>query len=177
MARRLVGVFEQEQQAVDAIEDLKRHGYSPSDISIVTRDRDRLSAMSEETGSMAPEGMAAGVTTGGIAGGALGLLAGLGALAIPGIGPILAAGPIAAALSGAVAGAGALGLVGGLVGLGIPQQEAEEYEGHIKNDRILVMVQADESEAAAVSGILRRHESLNRDRYLEYDAYEDNKLV
>lgn len=177
MTRKLVGVYQDEQQAVDAVEELKRNGYSADDISIFTRDRKSLSDMSEETGTMAPEGVAAGAATGGIAGGALGLLAGLGALAVPGIGPVLAAGPIAAAISGAAAGAGALGLVGGLVGLGFPESEAEEYEAEVKNGRILVIVKANEGEEALISAILNRYESLNRDRYLEYDAYENNKTV
>jgi tetrahydromethanopterin S-methyltransferase subunit C len=95
----------------------------------------------------APEGAAAGAGAGGVLGGTLGLLAGIGALAIPGVGPLIAAGPVLAALSGAAAGAAVGGLTGALVGLGIPELEARAYEGKVKSGNILIAVHTDAREA------------------------------
>jgi hypothetical protein len=92
-----------------------------------------------------PEGAATGAAAGGAVGGTLGLLAGIGALAIPGLGPFIAAGPIMAALSGAAAGAAAGGLTGALVGLGVPEYEAKQYESKVKGGNILISVHADGS--------------------------------
>jgi hypothetical protein len=94
----------------------------------------------------APEGATTGATTGGVTGGILGLLAGVGALAIPGLGPFIAAGPIMAALSGAAVGAAGGGVIGGLVGLGIPEIEAKRYDEKLKKGNYLVAVHTDESE-------------------------------
>ncbi|PQP80712.1 low temperature-induced protein [Paenibacillus sp. PCH8] len=140
MQKKIVGVFNTEGEASRAIEGLKAQGFTSDEISVVTQDRDELKAIREETGSKAPEGVAAGAATGGVLGGVAGLLAGIGALAIPGIGPILAAGPIAAAFTGAAVGAGAGGLVGGLVGLGIPEEDAKQYEEYVQNGKILLLV-------------------------------------
>ncbi|MNI54923.1 hypothetical protein D3C73_1098450 [compost metagenome] len=105
-------------------------------------------------------------------GGVTGLLAGIGALAIPGIGPIIAAGPIAAALTGAVVGAGTGGLVGGLIGLGIPEDEAASYDNYVDEGRILVMVDADDARADDVYTIFRNHNSANADKYMDRAAPE-----
>jgi hypothetical protein len=91
-----------------------------------------------------PEGAATGAATGGAIGGTIGLLAGIGALAIPGLGPFIAAGPIMAALSGAAAGATAGGLAGALIGLGIPEYEAKQYETKVKGGNILISVHTDD---------------------------------
>src|SRR2546423_7824176 len=88
----------------------------------------------------APEGATTGAATGGTAGGVIGLLAGIGALAIPGVGPFIAAGPIMAALSGAAVGAAVGGIGGALIGLGLPGYEAKKYEGELKAGNILVSV-------------------------------------
>ena len=111
--------------SAQAIERLQRHGIPNEAISIIAKDQREADMIAEQTGTMAPEGVAAGAATGGILGGTAGLLAGLGALAIPGIGPILAAGPIAATLAGAKSRCGSRGLVGGFIGLGIPEDEAK----------------------------------------------------
>ncbi|WP_068621898.1 YsnF/AvaK domain-containing protein [Paenibacillus tuaregi] len=169
MTKKIVGVFRNEQEATNAIEELKRQGFRADDISIVAKDKRDVSAISDETGTKAPEGVATGAATGGILGGVTGLLAGLGALAIPGIGPIVAAGPIAAALTGAAVGAGTGGLVGGLVGLGIPEDEAEEYDTMINDGRILVMVDAQPGQAGRVYQIFRDNHSLNAHYYSRYD--------
>ena len=140
MKKKIVGVFNTEREASQAIDSLKAEGFTSDEISVVTQDRDELKAIREETGTKAPEGVAAGAATGGVLGGVAGLLAGIGALAVPGIGPILAAGPIAAAFTGAAVGAGAGGLVGGLVGLGIPEEDARQYEEYVQNGKILLLV-------------------------------------
>src|SRR4029453_16982386 len=98
-----------------------------------------------EKGTKMPEGAATGAATGGAVGGTLGLLAGIGALAIPGLGPFIAAGPIMGALSGAAAGAAAGGLTGALVGLGIPEYEAKQYESKVKGGNILISVHTEDS--------------------------------
>ncbi|OMF97221.1 general stress protein [Paenibacillus sp. FSL R7-0273] len=162
--KKIVGIFDTEQEATRAIEDLQNRGISNDEISIITRDRDELQSISEDTGTMAPEGVATGAATGGVVGGVAGLLAGIGALAIPGIGPILAAGPIVATLTGAAIGAGAGGLVGGLIGLGIPEEEAREYEGYVDNGKILVLVD-DNGRGNSIHDVFRGNRSLNASRY------------
>lgn len=167
MNRKIVGVFHTEYEASQAIEDLKSHGFLTEDISVIARNKRDVEAINEETGTKAPEGMASGAATGGLLGGVTGLLAGIGALAIPGIGPIIAAGPIAATLTGAAIGAGTGGLVGGLIGLGIPEDEAESYENAVDEGRILVMVDADNNRAGDVYSVFRNHSSANAERYIE----------
>ncbi|MBT2693950.1 general stress protein [Bacillus sp. ISL-55] len=143
--KHLVGVYDNEQDAIQAVEDLKRQGYATDDISVISKNEDEVHDVNEATGTKTEEGLAAGAATGGVLGGLTGLLAGIGALAIPGIGPIVAAGPIAATLTGAAVGAGAGGLAGALIGMGIPEDEAERYEGYVKEGKILVVVERDEN--------------------------------
>jgi hypothetical protein len=100
-----------------------------------------------EHNTKAPEGAVAGAGTGAVIGGALGWLAGIGTLAVPGLGPLIAAGPIMAALSGAAVGGGVGGLTGALIGMGIPEFEAKRYEGKVKNGSALLSVHSDSSEA------------------------------
>lgn len=99
-----------------------------------------------EKNTKVPEGTTTGVTAGGILGGALGLLAGIGALAIPGLGPFIAAGPIMGALAGLGVGGTVGGIIGALVGMGIPEYEAKRYEGRIKEGGVLLSVHCDTSE-------------------------------
>lgn len=167
MNKKIVGVFYTEHEASRAIEDLKSHGFLTEDISVIARNKRDVEAISDETGTKAPEGMASGAATGGILGGVTGLLAGIGALAIPGIGPIIAAGPIAATLTGAAVGAGTGGLVGGLIGLGIPEDEAESYDNYVDEGRILVMVDTDNTRESDAYSIFRNHNSANADRYMD----------
>lgn len=143
---KVVGSYHSENEAIDAIEDLKRQGYRSEDISVLSKDKEETRNVTEETGTHAGEGAATGAVTGGALGGLGGVLAGIGALAIPGIGPIVAAGPIVAGLTGAAAGAGVGGLAGALIGMGIPEDEAQEYETQFKEGRILVLV--DDSNSA-----------------------------
>lgn len=175
MAKKIVGVFDSDQEAVSAIHKLKESGFAEEEISVIAKNRDDVPSISRETGTKVSEGAITGAVTGGLLGGAGGFIAGLGAMALPGIGPFLAAGPIAAAvLGGAAAGAGAGGLVGSLVGLGIPEEDAREYESDFLEGHILVMVDAEEDSKAAVSSIFKAHRSRNADRY-QMDDEDDNK--
>src|SRR6476661_8896398 len=133
--------------AVEAgVLELKAEGFRNTDISVLFPENVGTKDFAHEKGTKAPEGVAAGATSGAVVGGALGWLAGIGALAIPGLGPFIAAGPIMAALAGLGVGGAAGGIVGGLVGLGIPEYEAKRYEGRIKEGGILVSVHSDNSE-------------------------------
>ena len=125
---------------------LKSSGFSDNDISVLFPDKAGTRDFAHETHTKAPEGATAGAGAGGVVGGTLGLLAGIGLLAIPGIGPFIAAGPIMAALSGIAVGAAVGGITGALIGMGIPELEAKRYEGKIKDGNILISVHADDSE-------------------------------
>lgn len=136
----VIGYYDTEQEAVHAIEKLKRAGYRDEDISVISKNQQDVDHITEETDTKAPEGAATGAATGGVLGGLGGVLAGLGTLAIPGIGPVIAAGPIVAGLTGAAAGAGLGGLAGALIGMGIPEDEAHQYSEYVNQGKILVLV-------------------------------------
>ena len=139
------GLFKTRFQLEAAVDALRLSGFRTSDISALLPDAQSTSQVAHEKHTKAPEGALAGATAGGAVGGTLGLLAGLGLLAIPGIGPLIAAGPIVAALAGAGVG-GAVGtLTGTLVGMGIPEYEAKLYEGKLKEGNILVAVHTEDS--------------------------------
>src|SRR6187551_563070 len=132
-----------------ALEALRAAGFRNSDISAIIPERDRTTKdLAAEINTKAPEGVATGAGAGAAVGGVLGWLVGIGALAIPGIGPLVAAGPIVAALAGAGAGGATGGLVGGLVGAGIPEVEAKRYAGRIREGGYLVSVHCDDSKWA-----------------------------
>ncbi len=133
-------------QAEQIVERLKSANFSNNDISALFPDKETSRDFAHEKNTKAPEGAATGAGTGGLLGGTLGWLVGIGALAIPGVGPFIAAGPIMAALSGAAIGAAAGGITGGLIGMGIPELEAKRYEGKIKQGNILISVHTDSSE-------------------------------
>lgn len=138
-------------QADRIVEELKAAEFSPNDISVLLPDKDSTRDFAHEKNTKAPEGAVTGAGTGGIVGGALGWIVGIGALAIPGVGPFIAAGPIMAALSGAAIGAAAGGIAGGLIGLGIPELEAKRYEGKVKEGNILISVHTESSQEIAVA--------------------------
>lgn len=140
---RVVGSYRTEEEAIRAIEELKREGHRAEDISVLGKNENETRYVTEETGTHAGEGAATGAVAGGALGGLGGVLAGIGALAIPGIGPIVAAGPIVAGLTGAAAGAGIGGLAGALIGMGIPEDEAKDYENRFNEGHILVLVEDD----------------------------------
>lgn len=133
-------------QADRIVDRLKAANFSNNDISVLFPDQATSRDFAHEKNTKAPEGAVAGASTGGLAGGALGWLVGIGALAIPGVGPFIAAGPILAALSGAAIGAAAGGITGGLIGLGIPELEAKRYEGKVKAGNLLLSVHTENSD-------------------------------
>jgi hypothetical protein len=158
MKRAVVGIVESHAHAETVIESLRNHGFGVNDISVLFPDKRGSHHFVHEPHTKAPEGAIAGVGTGGVIGGTVGLLAGLGALAIPGVGPLLAAGPIMAALSGAAAGATVGGLAGALVGLGMPELEAKVYDGKVRGGNILLAVHVEDGEARRTAEtILQRY--------------------
>ncbi len=139
-------IFPNRAAAERAVDQLNAAGFSHQDVSVLMSDTDSSREFATEKNTKAPEGTATGVGVGGVVGGTLGLLAGLGALAIPGVGPLIAAGPIMGALAGLGVGGAVGGLVGALVGMGIPEYEAKRYEGRVKDGGILVSVHCDTSD-------------------------------
>lgn len=131
-----------ETSAQNIVTRLKTSGFADNDISVLFPDKTSTRDFAHEKNTKAPEGATAGAGAGGVIGGTLGLLAGIGMLAIPGVGPFIAAGPIMAALSGAAVGAAAGGIAGALIGMGIPELEAKRYEGKIRGGNILISVHA-----------------------------------
>src|ERR1700690_4650472 len=140
------GIFHNANQAERVVDRLREEGFSNDDISVLLQDSQGSRDFAHEKNTKAPEGATTGVTAGGVIGGTLGLLAGIGALAIPGVGPLIAAGPIMGALAGLGVGGAVGGLTGALIGAGIPEYEAKRYEGRIKDGGILVSVHCDSSE-------------------------------
>lgn len=140
------GIFPTRSKAETAVDKLHAAGFSSDDVSVLMADKQGSKDFASEKNTKAPEGTTAGVLGGGTLGGTLGLLAGLGALAIPGVGPLIAAGPIMGALAGLGIGGAVGGLVGALVGLGIPEYEAKRYEGRVNDGGILVSVHCESSE-------------------------------
>jgi len=139
------GIYPTEISAEQAVNRLLEAGFTNDQISVLLQDKRSTREFAHEKNTKAPEGTATGATTGGIIGGTLGLLAGIGALAIPGVGPLIAAGPIMAALAGVGAGGVVGGLIGAMIGLGIPEYEAKRYEGRIKEGGVLLSVHCDTS--------------------------------
>lgn len=133
-------------QAETIIQALKARGFSESDISVLVADKEGTRDFAHEHHTKAPEGATAGVGTGAAIGGIVGWLAGIGTLAIPGLGPLIAAGPIMAALSGAAVGGAVGGLTGALIGMGIPEFEAKKYEGKVKQGSALLSVHSESNE-------------------------------
>jgi hypothetical protein len=147
MANKAVfGIATSEPQAARIATALESSGFSPNDISVLFPDRGGTRDFAHEKNTKAPEGAAAGAGTGGILGGGLGWLVGIGSLAIPGLGPFIAAGPIMAALGGAAIGAAVGGFTGALVGMGIPELEAKQYEAKLREGNILISVHTEDSD-------------------------------
>jgi len=139
------GIFSTKEQVETAVTEMEREGFRHADISVLFPHNEGSKDFALERGTKAPEGVAAGATSGAVIGGALGWLAGIGMLAIPGLGPFVAAGPIMALLSGAGVGATVGGVAGALIGMGMPEYVATRYEGRIKGGCILLSVHADDS--------------------------------
>ncbi len=138
-------------QADRIVDQLKTCQFSNNDISLLLPDKGTTHDFGHEKHTKTPEGTVAGASTGAVLGGALGWVAGIGALAIPGVGPFVAAGPIIAALSGAAIGVAVGGAVGGLVGMGIPEIEAKRYEGKLREGNILISVHTDNDREIALA--------------------------
>lgn len=139
-------IFTTRTAAESAVDQLTAAGFSNQDVSVLMSDKSGSKDFATEKNTKVPEGTATGVGVGGTVGGTLGLLAGIGALAIPGVGPLIAAGPIMGALAGVGVGGAVGGVVGALVGMGIPEYEAKRYEGRVKDGGILLSVHCDSSE-------------------------------
>src|ERR1700692_4597169 len=151
------GIYTTVADADRATDSLVSSGFSASDISALLPDNLGTKQIGTEKAPKAPEGAAAGAGSGAVLGGALGLLAGIGALAIPGVGPLIAAGPIMAALAGIGVGGTVGGLAGGLIGLGIPEFEAKRYEGRLQKGGILVSVHCDTSDEITQAKDILKH--------------------
>jgi hypothetical protein len=140
------GIYQSVVDLSRAVEELKGAHFRNSDISVLMPTDEGTQDFAHEKGTKAPEGTATGVASGAVIGGGLGWLAGIGALAIPGIGPFVAAGPIMAALAGLGVGGAVGGITGALIGMGIPEYEAKRYDGFVKDGGMLLSVHVDDSQ-------------------------------
>lgn len=151
------GIYKNSMAAERAVDQILAAGFSNNDISVLLPDSPTTKEFAHEKNTKAPEGTTTGAATGGVLGGTLGVLAGIGTLAIPGLGPFIAAGPIMAGLAGLGVGGAVGGLIGALVGMGIPEYEAKRYEGRVKNGGVLLSVHCDGShEIARVKDLLKQ---------------------
>lgn len=156
MSKAVICIANTQAQAENIVQSLSEAGIATSDVSVLFPDTTGSRDFAHEHNTKAPEGTAIGASAGGVAGGVLGLLAGIGALAIPGVGPFIAAGPIMAALSGAAVGATIGGIAGALIGMGIPEFEAKQYEAKIKAGNILISVHTrDGDDVSRVKDIMK----------------------
>ena len=157
MSQAVFCLSKTEDQSQRIVVDLKSAGFNSNDISVLFPDKTGTRDFAHEHHTKAPEGTATGAVGGGLLGCALGWLAGIGTLAIPGVGPFIAAGPIMAALGGAAVGATVGGVTGALVGLGIPEFEAKRYEGRVKDGNYLISVHTEDStQRTKAKGIFER---------------------
>jgi len=150
-------ILRSQSDAELAVNELTSAGFSSQDVSVLMADQSGTRDFAAEKNTKAPEGTTTGAGIGGTIGGTLGLLAGIGAIAIPGVGPLVAAGPIMATLAGVGVGGTVGGLIGALVGMGIPEYEAKRYEGRIREGGILISVHCDSSEEVSrAKDVLKR---------------------
>lgn len=170
--KTVVGLFRNSADAERAVDALEDAGFVEDDFSIVARDNvieTDYDYDDDDEHVDAGEGAAVGAAGGATVGGVTGLLMGLGAIAIPGIGPVLAAGTLATALGSAVAGAGigaaagavTGGLVGALMDAGVPEEDAHFYAEGVRRGNVLVSVHADDSRASIATGILRQANAID----------------
>jgi len=173
VAKTIVGSFDSFEEAQEVLHDLQQRGFSRDDISVIANNvTGRYSSESAGVGqsrgvSDTGASTATGAAAGGVLGGAAGLVVGLMGLAIPGIGPIVAAGPIAAALAGAGVGAIAGGLIGGLTGVGVSEDDAAYYAESVRRGGALVTVRADDSRADEAASVMRNHGAVDIERRVE----------
>lgn len=147
-AHAVICLVKSETDADRIVTSLQAAGFTNNDISVLLPDKSGTQDLAHKNTTKAPEGATAGASTGAVLGGTLGLLAGIGALAIPGLGAFIAAGPIMAALSGAAVGGTVGGVTGGLIGMGIPEYEAKQYEGKLREGNILLSVHTENGDQA-----------------------------
>ncbi|SFB07170.1 Heat induced stress protein YflT [Cohnella sp. OV330] len=157
MLTPIVGTFRNEQDVIGAIEALKAAGWNKDDISVVSHKREAVHHVDTVTGTNSAEGMVTGGVAGAFLGGTAGLLATAGLLFIPGLGPLLAAGPIATVIAGAAVGGSTGTLIGGLAGLGIPDREAEIYKTLVEQDHLLVIVKTNDEGRSHVESIFQAY--------------------
>jgi hypothetical protein len=138
------GIYQTQLDVEYTVDALRTEGFRNTDVSVLFSENQGTKDFAVESNTKAPGGSAAGATTGGVIGGVLGWLAGIGALAIPGVGPLIAAGPILAALAGVGVGGAVGGIAGALIGMGIPEYEAKRYEGRVRDGGILLSVHCDD---------------------------------
>jgi len=144
--KAVFGIYPSATQAERSVDTLLQSGFPNGAISVLLPDDQSTRDFAHKKDTKAPEGTTTGVTAGGVIGGTLGVLAGIGAIAIPGLGPFIAAGPIMGGLAGLGVGGAVGGLIGALVGMGIPEYEAKRYEGRVKDGGVLLSVHCDTSE-------------------------------
>lgn len=157
MAETVVAVFDTHEHAVHGVDELRKDGFAARQISIFAPDVREAEGFADEVGVKVLEASGVGVTAGGLLGGVAGWIIGLSALAIPGVGLVVAAGPVAGAIVGALGGALGGGFIGMMVGLGLPKHAAEEYERELKSGRTLVFVHPDGDYARAELALNRAH--------------------
>jgi hypothetical protein len=151
------GIYSDRLSVETAVDELRAGGFRNTDISVLLPENLGSKDLATSKATKAPEGVTAGASSGAVIGGALGWLVGIGALAIPGLGPFIAAGPIVAALAGVGAGGVVGGVTGALIGFGIPEYEAKRYEGRVRSGGILVSVHCDDSKwSTAAKKIMER---------------------
>jgi hypothetical protein len=139
------GIYRDRTGVENAVDVLRQENFRNTDISVLFPENQGTKDFAHEKNTKAPEGAATGASSGAVIGGTLGWLTGIGALAIPGLGPFIAAGPIVAALAGVGVGGAIGGITGALIGMGIPEYEAKRYEGRVKEGGILLSVHCDDS--------------------------------
>lgn len=172
--KRIVGVFKEEAQAIKSIEELKAIGYKEEHISFIAKSRAAKAHIEDATHASPEKAIGKAAGTGAIAGGAIGAIGALllqaGTFAIPGIGPILAAGPLAATIAGLATGGATGGIVGALAGLGIDKKDAEKYHIHLESGDVLVLVESHEENIDEVFSTFVKHEALEKE---SYEGYKD----
>jgi hypothetical protein len=174
MNRAVLCIVRDEFTALRITDQLKVAGFAGSDISVLFPDRSGTRDFAYQQNTKAPEGAAAGGATGGLLGALGGWLVGIGALAIPGLGPFVAAGPIMAALSGAAAGAAVGGIGGALVGMGVPEFEAKQYEGKLRHGSLLISVHTSDAKQRARAKAVFESEGAEDVHSVEEAAVDDD---
>jgi uncharacterized protein YcfJ len=168
-------IFNNQSSLNHAVEVLKSQNFRNSDISVLMQSKEGTKDFAFEKNTKAPEGATTGAVTGAVAGGTFGWLVGAGALAIPGLGPFIAAGPIMAAIAGAGVGGTVGGIAGGLIGLGIPEYEAERFEGYVKDGGMLISIHVDDARwEAKAKEILEENGATNISTTSEKDVQDEN---